>query len=300
MNAQPIDAPGPSEPDLRDPDVVTDLFGAAAEANRSAGHRHGSTAHLPNDQSLLMTGDLHDHDLNYRRICRLAALDNAPDRHLVLHEIVHGPNLVNGMDLSIRTLARVAALKVRYPDQVHLLQSNHELAQLRGEGISKDGVSVVDRFDEGVEFIYGDRADDVRGAMEDYIRSLLLAVRCPNGVLCSHSVPSPRALERFDFDVLDREPTDDDLDARGSGREMVWGRNHTPEVIAELAERWNVAQFVLGHQPAEMGYYVETDAALVLASDHAHGVALPLSTSKSYDMDGLVESIVPLASVVVK
>ena len=296
-SAEPVDPPGAGL-DLQDPQVVIDLFGRACQANLDQARRRGATVHLPQRHKLLMTGDLHDHGLNFQRICKLAALHLSSDRHLVLHEIVHGPDYVNGRDVSVRILARIAALKLQYPDQVHLLQANHELAQLGGEGISKDGIDVVAAFNQGIQFIYSDRADEVAQALSTFIRSLLLAVRCPNGIFCSHSVPSPRALKRFDHTVIDRVPTDEDLAPQGSAYDMVWGRNHTDELADQLAGQWEVEYFVMGHQPAEMGYEIETHRMLVLASDHSHGTVLPISTSRSYDMDAMVRQLVPLASVV--
>lgn len=289
--------PPGSDLDLQDPQVVIDLFERAADANLHDGYRHGAIAQVPAQRHLLMTGDLHDHGLNLQRIIKLAALDRSADRVLVLHEIVHGPNFINGKDLSIRTLARVAALKLQYPNQVLLLQANHELAQLGGQGISKDGVNVVEAFDAGVDFIYQDQAQAVNDAMRKFIHSMLLGIRCSNGVFCSHSVPSPRKLESFDHTVIDRVPTYEDLSPGGSGYEMVWGRNHTPQSAEQLANLWDVEIFVMGHQPAEMGYIIETRSMLVLASDHAHGMVLPVNTSSRYDMDQLIESLVPLASV---
>ena len=283
---------------MRDPAVVTDLFNRAADLNRSSPEHRGSVVELPDAGRLLMTGDLHDNGLNFQRILKLAKLDKSPSNRLILHEIVHGPSRVNGLDLSVRMLAQVAALKCEYPEQVLIMQSNHELAQLGGEGIVKDGESVVEAFDGGVEFLYGNGADEVTEAMNRYIRSLRLAVRCANGVFCSHSLPSPRKIEVFDKSVIDREPTDEDLALGGHAYLMVWGRHHNQKIADELAEAWNTKVFVMGHQPADMGYEIEDETMLILASDHGHGVALPIDLAKSYDRDDLVEQIVPLASVV--
>ena len=292
------EAPPGAGLDLQDPLVIADLFERASEANLDSRRREGATVHLPGRQKVLMTGDLHDHGLNLQRILKLADLYASDKHNLVLHEIIHGPGFVNGRDLSVRTLARVAALKLQYPEQVHLLQANHELAQLGGEGISKDGLNVVKAFDDGIDFLYDDQAETVREAMLKFIRSLLLAVRLANGIFCSHSVPSPRALDGFDFSVLYRVPTDEDLAPRGSAYKMVWGRNHTPESAEILSEHWEADLFVMGHQPADMGYVIETLTMLVLASDHSHGMVLPLNSSGRYDMDRLIEAMVPLASVV--
>lgn len=304
-----MSSPTHADIDLRDPDVVIDVFDRAAQANLNTPLRKGAAVHLPNKGRLLMTGDLHDHGLNFHRILKLAQLHKSPTNHLILHEVIHGPARINGRDLSIRMLARVAALKLEFPDQVHVLQSNHELAQCLGEGIMKDGVSVIDAFDEGLIMLFDERADEVREAMARYIKTLLLAVRCANGVFCCHSLPAPRRIERFDKTILDRVPTDEDLSGpvagsrlsgggAGSAHDMVWGRHHNQKIADELAEAWNAKVFVMGHQPAEMGYETEGDTILILASDHDHGVALPIDLSRRYTRDQLVEELVPLASVV--
>ncbi|MFA9476751.1 metallophosphoesterase [Phycisphaerales bacterium AB-hyl4] len=291
-------APPGSDLNLQDADVIIDLFQRAAKANLEHPDRKGAVVHLPRRGRLLMTGDLHDHGLNFQRLWKLARLHRGSDRYLVLHEVIHGPGRINGRDLSIRTLARAVALQLEYPKQVIPLMANHDLAQLGGEGISKHGVSVVDAFDQGVDFLYGDQADAVRDAMNEYIRSLPLAVRCANGVFCSHSLPSPRKIETFDKTVLDRVPTAEDVAIDGPAYHMVWGRHHNQKIADELAQAWDATVFVMGHQPADMGYDEEGETMLVLASDHEHGMALPIDLSKSYTRDELVMQLIPLASVV--
>ncbi len=285
------------EPDLRDPDVVAELFIQAERANLDTPGRSGAVVDLPDTGRLLMTGDLHDNALNYQRLLKLAQLDAGPGNRLILHEVIHGPDLVNGMDLSVRMLARVAALKCRYPDQVYILQSNHELAQLRHEGILKEGRDTVESFDDGVDFLYGGKADGVREAMNGYLRSLLLGVRCANGIFASHSIPSNNRMKRFDSAVIDRIPTTEDFSVKGDVYHMVWGRNQTQATADTLAEAWGCKQFVMGHQPADMGYEIQEDTMLILASDHNHGVALPIDLACTYDQEQLIEAIIPLASV---
>ncbi|MEM1211794.1 MAG: hypothetical protein AAGI68_05780 [Planctomycetota bacterium] len=284
-------------PDLTDPARAIDTLLAAAHRHLDDPRRSGATVHLPSAGRLFITGDLHDHSLNLQRILHRADLGRAPDRHLILHEVIHGPNRVNGMDLSIRTLLHTAHLKTQYPQQLITLQSNHELAQRLGEAISKDGESVVDAFDDGLEFLFPSDADDVREALNQYIASLPLAVKTANRLMVAHSLPAPKRIETFDPAVLDRVPTDDDL-AHGSAYDLVWGRYQNTKILGELAEAWNVDQFVLGHQPAEMGYLEVADRALVLASDHGHGVLLPIDLAQPLpDRDGLIELLIPLAAI---
>lgn len=282
---------------VSDPQVVIGLFRRAAEASRNCSLRKGATVHLPARGRLVASGDLHDHTDNFYRLIRLAGLTESPDHHLLVQEVVHGPNRVNGQDLSVRILARVAALKIQFPEQVHILLGNHELAQMSGDGILKDGVSVVDVFDDGLEFLYQDAAEDVNEAMADFISSMLLAVKLPNDIMLCHSLPAPRKMQSFDPEVINRDPTPTDYDTAGSAHDLVWGRHHTEEQTQKLAEIWGVKNFILGHQPADMGWDQQTENALVLNSDHGAAMSLPIELTEQYTMDDLINHLVPLAGV---
>src|SRR6185436_2424348 len=91
--------------------------------------------------------------------------------HLVLHEIIHSDRIVNDADFSYRMLARVAALKADFPELVHTILANHELAQVMGAGIIKDGVKVVEAFNNGLEDAFGDEAPSVADAIKEFIFS---------------------------------------------------------------------------------------------------------------------------------
>lgn len=219
--------------------------------------------------------------------------------HLTLHEIIHAERLVHGMDFSYRALARVALLKARFPAHVHTLLANHELAQIRGAGIVKDGVRVVEAFNAGLEYAFGDDAPRVAAAVEVFIRSMPLALRCdtPAGsFLCAHSLPGPWGMGRFDPGILSRDLTDADYEPRtGSAHLMVWGRGYDHEQLEDLVERWGVSMFILGHEKAPEGVALVEPCAVILNSDHERGVYLPIDLDappKPHDAPRLV---VPLA-----
>jgi len=307
----PIDTAGPL--DVGDAAAVIAAFDAAAAATRDDPRRRGATVHLTGPGRVWVTGDLHDHTLNFRRILRAAGLDGhaptdgvpASDDQVLLQEVIHGPDQINGMDLSVRTLARCADLKQRFPARVVVLQSNHELAQLRGERITKEGVSVVEAFAHGLDFLYGSDADGVREAMQGYIASLPLAARTHpggeggsgGGVMMTHSLPAPKHIEAFDKGLLDRATTEADLSPGGSAYDLVWGRYHNVKITQELAEAWGVDALVVGHQPADAGWEAVAENALIIASDHGHGQALPLDPDRRYTRDELIEALVPLAAI---
>ncbi|MFG0259928.1 MAG: hypothetical protein ACF8LK_06195, partial [Phycisphaerales bacterium JB041] len=258
---------------VQNAEEVVDLFHAAASASRDAACREGSSDVIRGPGTLLATGDLHDNPFHLRRLLELshlagdpgadpsnadgsAAGDDAPV-HVTFHEVIHSDKLLNGLDLSYRALARIAEAKVEAPERVHALLANHELAQIVGAGIVKDGVRCVEAFNDGLGYVFGDDWERVAEALGAFIRAMPLALRCvtPRGdVLCAHSLPAPGQMGRFDTTILKRDLTEDDYAPRiGSAHLMVWGRGYDAEQLEDLVERWGVNTFILGHEKAENG-----------------------------------------------
>lgn len=298
MSASPQPVPpglAPPPPPASADDALLTLQ-AATRANLDDPRRQGHVITLPPRGMLCMTGDLHDHGPNLHRSLKAAALHQAPDRVLILHELIHGPTRVNGMDLSFRMLCQGAALRAAHPEQIIVLLSNHELAQARGEDIYKAGESVIDAFDDGLGFMFGDGYDELTEAMRAYVLSLPLAVRAGEDLLCSHSLPSPKMIENFDKSVLTRPMEDDDFAPKGPAHQMVWGRHQNAKIATELAEAWGVTGFLVGHQPADMGWDMQGGRVLILASNHDHGCVARVDLSRAYDPAELPDLVTPLAA----
>jgi hypothetical protein len=270
---------------LQDPQCVCDVFERGAKACREASCRHGSidTIHAPG--RVICTGDLHDNPVHFEKLVDAAGMrgEGGSACHLVLHEIIHPERLVNGMDLSFRALAKVADLKARFPEFVHILLGNHELAQLTNANIMKDGVKNVDAFKAGLQYAFGEEWTRVEAAMNTFIRAMPLALSCetPRGrILCAHSLPPPAMMQRFDPGILSRELTDEDYEPRRGGAYlMTWGRGYDAELLEDLVERWGVNLFILGHEKVDEGARFIPPCAVVLNSDHARGVYLPIDLS---------------------
>ena len=287
---------------LKDAAAVITALEAGARANIDAACRQGSIDHLTEPAQLIATGDLHDNPLHLARLVRAAGFDSADaadHKHLTLHELIHSDRLVNGMDFSYRVLARVAALKAAFPEFVHVLLANHELAQLTGSEVAKDGIRFVAAFDEALDFAFSDDAESVRTAVKAFIRSMPLALRLSReggDVLCAHSLPGPERMDTFDATILDRDLADDDYTPRtGSAHFMVWGRNQPAEQIEALATKWDVSLFVLGHEKAESGAMALSDRAVVLNSDHSRGVYTTIDTREPATVESVMQSAIPLA-----
>ncbi len=270
----------------------------AADLIRNDPLRSGSLLELPDFGQVVMTGDLHGHRRNLERLKRFCNLGQFGARHVILHEIIHEEveSLV-GSDHSCRVLLEAAKWKRDFPEQVHFVQSNHELAQLISHEITKNGRVVTLAFEDGVREEFGNDGDRVLEAINEYICSLPLASRTPNRVFLSHSLPSPRDLPTFDPGVLGRVPTDADLGPGGSAHTLVWGRYHTAEALETLSELFDVDLFVCGHQPQDNGFEILHDRMVILASDHNHGVFLPLDLSKPVTIESLRRGIRPLAAI---
>ena len=283
---------------MTDPARAVDTFLQAAELNRTDPLRSGSLLEFPDYGQLVMTGDLHGHRRNFERLQRYCNLEHFGPRHIVLHEIIHEElSLEVARDDSHEILLEAARWKIDYPDQVHFLMGNHDIAQLTGSEITKNGRIVTVDFEESVHVAFGQHGSEVLEAMRSFLYSLPLAGRTPNRVFLSHSLPNPRDLPSFDVSVLARVPTTDDLMERGSAHLLVWGRYQTEEELRALRDLLDADFFLCGHQPQESGFDILHDCLIILASDHNHGVFLPIDLSRPATIESITRNIRPLAAI---
>jgi len=273
-------------------DHVIEAFETATEENQVSSLRENQVVKLPAEGEVWVAGDLHDHQRNFDKFIRAADLANNPQRHIVLQELIHGDKIdAKGAEGSWEMLYRAAELKCDYSGQVHFLMANHDLAQIHGEGIMKAGVSVCEAFNAGVRRDFPQGGSGVTVAITEFLLSLPLAVRAPNGLFMCHSLPTDEQIPNFDYTVFDRPLVGGDFKRRtGPVYQLVWGRKTTPSGIAIFSEKVGAKLIVVGHQPQESGYAVVGDRLLIIASDHNQGVFLTADLSRDYDMDRLVES----------
>jgi hypothetical protein len=73
-----------------------EIFSTASEENLLSKLRQEQVVYLPADVEgeqpgdVWMTGDIHDHQRNFDKLLHAADLPNNPQRHLILHELIHG------------------------------------------------------------------------------------------------------------------------------------------------------------------------------------------------------------------
>ncbi|MDH7599955.1 MAG: metallophosphoesterase [Sedimentisphaerales bacterium] len=277
---------------------IVELLAAGAKANQTDPYRQGNLICLPPDGSLVVSGDIHGHARNLQRIISYADLEARPERHLIIHEIIHGgPQDGDGGCLSYKALFEAVELKLRYPDKVHILLGNHDTAFITGSEVLREGRRMNKAFTEALKAEFGQDWPQVQQAIRQFLLSQPLAARTANRIWISHSLPSDRMMGRFDIEVLSRPLQEADLQRDGPAYVLTWGRHTSQEGRRRLAEKLGVDLFVVGHQPQPDGWLAIEPDMLVLASDHNHGCLLELDLSASYDLASLVSGIILLSSI---
>jgi len=278
--------------------TIIDLLRRAAEANNAEKCRRGNLVRLPAEGSLIVSGDLHGHRRNFERIVAYADLENNPDRHLVFQEVIHGGEEDSlGGCLSYKLLYDVFRYKLNFPDRVHIIMGNHDTAFINNSEVMKDGREMNRAMRQAMEREFGPTTADVELATRQLLFSQPLAAKCDNGIWISHSLPADRLVDKFDPGILDRQLKINDVVRPGSAYLLTWGRKHSQSLLDKMAETFDADIFVLGHQPQDQGWCQAGKNLIILASNHNHGCLLSINLAKSYTIEQLIESIVPLASV---
>jgi hypothetical protein len=251
---------------MPDPQKLLTTLRRAVQAFRDTPGRRGRVVSLGDAADVIVAGDMHGNVENFRLLLGKAALAAHPRRHLVLQELVHGPFAYPaGGDKSHQLLDLLAALKCQFPARVHMLLGNHELSQWTERLIGKGDVDYNELFRLGVATAYGDAAPDVYATYECLFAELDLAVRTPNRVFMSHSLPAASKLAEFDLSALEREGIDESVWLPGgSAHSLVWGRDMRPSNITAFLQKVDADWLITGHIPCEKGYDVPNERQLIL------------------------------------
>ena len=280
------------------PQTIIELLNNAEKATRQDECRRGNVLHLPPSGKVVFTGDLHGHRRNFERIVAFADLGNNPDTHVILHEAIHGgPEDGRGGCLSYKLLFDVARYKLEFPNRVHTIMGNHDTAFISNGEVMKNGKEMNRALHAAMKREYAEQTAQIESAMKQYLFSQPLAVKCPNRIWMSHSLPADRFVDKFDPAVLDRPLTAQDIVRPGSAYIITWGRRHSRKLLDKMADLFDVDIFILGHQPQDRGCCRPDDNLFILASDHNHGCILPVDLTESYTPEKLSEAIVPLTSI---
>ncbi len=66
-----------------------DVLQRATELNLEDPIRKGSLLCFPDYGQVVMTGDLHGHRRNFEKLVKYCQLESTPNRHVLLHEMIH-------------------------------------------------------------------------------------------------------------------------------------------------------------------------------------------------------------------
>ena len=245
--------------------MLTILRRATEFVQRTLG-RHGHTIFLKDAKDVLVAGDLHGHLANFQTVMNAAALAANPKRHLVLQEVVHSPfRYPTGGDKSHQLLDLFAALKCQFPERVHLLPGNHEMAQMTGRPIGKGNESYNELFVEGIKAGYGTAWGEIHKAYMDMLKALPVAIRTPNRVFISHSLVPARNMATFDPAALQAETYEEkEYLPGGCVYGLLWGRDTSQENADEFLRKVDADLLVSGHIPTDTGFDAPNTKQLIV------------------------------------
>jgi hypothetical protein len=274
---------------------IIETFQQATEANLATPGRSGNLIMVTPDMAdeVMVTGDLHGHRKRFNRIKQIAALVAHPRRHLILQEVCHGGPLYpqNGGCMSHALLEDVAALKVKFPDRVHFILGNHELAEMTDFPIQKNRMMLNLQFRLGLQHMYGQATDDVRAAFIPFLQTCPLAVRLPHGEFISHSIPESCDSRGFDTAVFVRKIAFEEYFERSSVFQLVWGRDYREANAKAFAEAVGARVLINGHEPCYEGFAAPNDYQIILDCCNESAAYLILPTNEKLTHAEIMERV---------
>jgi hypothetical protein len=253
---------------MPDPEKLLNTIRKAIDLTRATPGRSGRVIRLNPDDDVMVVGDLHGNIANFQLVLKIADLARNPRRHLVVQELIHGAfRYADGSEKSHQAVDLWCALKCQFPERVHYLPGNHELAQWTNRPIAKSEIDLNANFLDGVRSAYGRHGDDIYQNYLHLFATLPLVVRTPNRVFISHSLPTPAALPKFSPAKLDRDAYQPaDLLPGGMVFSMLWGRDVSQINVEAFLAKVDADWLITGHIPNEQGFAVPNDRQIILDS----------------------------------
>ncbi len=281
---------------MPDPDKVLATVRRASALFRETPGRSGGVITLDPDSvtDVMVVGDLHGNIPAFREVLRAAALESHPHRVLVLQELIHGTRMYpdDKGDRSHQLVDLVCALKCQYPGRVHLILGNHELSELTGRAIAKNGVALNALFRQGIETAYPGRGEAIYAAYRDLFAALPLCVRTPNRVFLCHTIPDGLDLDAFDPSVLALDHWPPEVVKRhGSVYAMTWGRDNAAETVDRFARLIDADWFVTGHQPCDTGFYRANHRQLIVDGTDPYPAYCLFPANEPVNVDALLNGV---------
>ncbi len=278
--------------------TIIDLLNKGIKANKEDTYRQGNIINLPQEGSLVISGDIHGHRRNFEKIIKFSQLENNPDRHLILQEIIHGGSQdEQGNCTSYKVLFDAVKYKLKFPNQVHFIMGNHDTAFITDSKVIKDGKEMNRSMRKALEREFQEDYTDIELAMSQFLLSQPLAAKCCNKIFISHSLPNYSWADEFDPSVLEREIDIDDLIKPGSAYLLTWGRKHNKKLLEKMSQKLHADFFILAHQPQEKGYIQPEENLIIFTSEHNHGCIMLIDLKKNYTTEELIKAIIPISAI---
>lgn len=284
---------------MPDPIRLLNTIQKAADWFRRTPGRQGRYVEPTEIDDVVVAGDLHGQVVNFRKLLDFADLSNHPRRHFVVQELIHGTQMYpDGGEQSHRLVDLIAATKCLYPNRVHYLLGNHELAQWTSKAISKNNEDLNLLFKRGVETAYGQHADNIYEAYKELFRALPVAIKLPNRVLLCHSQPGRKRLADWTLDCLKKEVlADHDVSLGGGLHATVWGREVDAGTTELFLKKMDCDLLVSGHVPCDEGFQVPNPKQLIIDSKDDQGVGLLLPATQPVTQADLLAGLVKLCDL---
>jgi hypothetical protein len=282
---------------MPDPRKVLSTIRRATELFRTTPGRAGGVISLDQASDVMVVGDLHGNLQAFKKVLVSAALDRHPTRHLVLQELVHGLLFYpeDGGDRSHQLVDVVAALKCQYPLRAHLILGNHELSELTGRTIGKDGETLNAKFLQGITTAYGELAIEIYDAYKGLFAALPLGVRTQNRVYVCHTIPDGHDLDSLDLDILKADSWPEPaMKRRGAVYAMTWGRDTTPETADRFAAMIDADFFITGHQACEDGFRQANHRQIIIDGTNPHPCYCLFPASGAVSIESLLKCVHPV------
>ncbi len=279
---------------MPDPLKILTTIRRATGLIRATPGRTGGVIALDEAAEVMVVGDLHGNISAFKEVLGLAALDRQPGRHLVLQELIHGSLTYpdDKGDRSHQLLDVFTALKCQYPGRVHHILGNHELSELTGRSIGKDGEGLNAKFRRGVETAYGSSASDILDSYKALFGSLPLALKTANRVYVCHTIPDGSDLDTLDLELLTADSWPEEaMKRRGTIYALTWGRDTTPETADRFAAMVDADFFVTGHQPCDLGFRQANHRQIIIDGTNPYPTYCLFPTDRPMTIESLLASV---------
>ncbi|MEK7487521.1 MAG: metallophosphoesterase [Planctomycetota bacterium] len=267
-------------------------FKKATEANFADKYRNGNLIELPREGDLIIAGDIHGNRENYDMIVASAKLKENPKRHLIIQEVVHRYEL--GADTSYDILLDLAKLKIQFPDQLHIILGNHELAEYQKKEIYKGGICLNILFDSIMQKHYKEFKDAVRKEVDGFIRSIPLASRTPFKTFMVHSTPNREYMGAVDYSLFLNNYKEKDIEEFGKVDRILWGRCYDQDLADEFCKKVDAEVLICGHRACSTGFTVPNKTHIILDCKDPFACVIYMKLDRHYTHEELVKLIKPL------